>query len=47
MFGGTKSRVTLEAESWAVGILIDRFGKDIPIITVDTEYSKEEMAIIC
>ena len=38
MFGGSQSRVTLEAENWAVGILIDRFGKDIPIITVDENH---------
>ena len=46
MFGGTKSRVTLEAENWAVGILIDRFGKDIPIITVDNEHIKTVVDVI-
>lgn len=35
MFGGEKVTVTLEAENRFVGILIDRFGKDITICKVD------------
>ena len=46
MFGGSQSRVTLEAENWAVGILIDRFGKDIPIITVDQDHIQTVVDII-
>ena len=46
MFGGNKSRVTLEAENWAVGILIDRFGKDIPIITVDESHIQTVVDVI-
>ncbi len=32
MFGGEEMYVTLEAENEMVGVLIDRFGKDIPIM---------------
>ena len=38
MFGGEEARVTLEAENSMVGILIDRFGKDIVIHPVDEEH---------
>ena len=38
MFGGEELQVTLEAENRLVGILIDRFGKDIPIKTVDENH---------
>ena len=40
MYGGEEARVTLEAENSAVGILVDRFGKDIPIIRTDSEHFK-------
>ena len=35
MFGGEETRVTLEAENSMVGVLVDRFGKDISIKPVD------------
>ena len=35
MFAGDEVAVTLEAENAKAGILIDRFGKDIPIAQVD------------
>ena len=38
MFGGEEMQVTLEAENEMVGILIDRFGKDIPIKAVDENH---------
>jgi len=38
MFGGEEVQVTLEAENGMVGILIDRFGKDIPIRPVDENH---------
>lgn len=34
MFGGTVTSVTLEAENGMAGILIDRFGKDIPMLPI-------------
>ena len=38
MFGGEETRVTLEAENKMVGVLIDRFGKDITVKPVDEEH---------
>ena len=38
MYGGEEVRVTLEVENQMVGILIDRFGKDIPIKPVDKNH---------
>lgn len=35
MFSGEETRVTLEAENYMVGVLIDRFGKDIIIAPID------------
>ena len=35
MFTGEETAVTLEAENHMVGVLIDRFGKDIPVMPVD------------
>ena len=38
MFGGEETRVTLEAENSMVGVLVDRFGKDISIKPVDDRH---------
>ena len=38
MYGGKPTRVTLEGENAMVGILIDRFGKDIPILRKDDDH---------
>ena len=38
MFGGEEARVTLVADNAMAGILIDRFGKEIPIIPLDDEH---------
>ncbi len=38
MYSGEETKVTLEAENYMVGVLIDRFGKDIIIIPVDEEH---------
>lgn len=35
MYGGEEIQVTLEAENGMVGVLIDRFGKDMPVKKVD------------
>ncbi|MBR1560579.1 MAG: WYL domain-containing protein [Clostridia bacterium] len=37
MFGGDVVPVTLEAEAWMAGILIDRFGNDLPMIQTEDE----------
>lgn len=38
MYSGEPTRVTLEGENAMVGILIDRFGKDIPILRKDDDH---------
>ena len=38
MFGGEETRVTLEGEAYLVGVLIDRFGKDITIVPKDENH---------
>lgn len=38
MFGGEEKKVTLEAENEKIGIMIDRFGKDIIVAPVDDEH---------
>ena len=38
MFSGDVTRVTLEVKNSLVGVLIDRFGKDIPIMQKDREH---------
>ncbi len=38
MYGGEEVKVTLEAENGMVGILIDRFGKEIPIKQTDESH---------
>ena len=38
MYGGEMTRVHLEVANELVGVMIDRFGKDIPIISVDREH---------
>ncbi|NLN96905.1 MAG: WYL domain-containing protein [Eubacteriaceae bacterium] len=47
MFGGETCRVTLEGENHMVGVLIDRFGKDIPIVKLDDNrfYTHIEVAV--
>lgn len=38
MYGGDETKVTLEAENGMVGVLIDRFGKDIIIVPKDDDH---------
>ncbi len=47
MYGGETCRVTLEGTNEMVGILIDRFGKDIPIYQRDANrfYAHVEVAV--
>ncbi len=45
MFGGEEVKVTLEAENGMVGILLDRFGKDIPIKPVDADHFRTSVAV--
>ena len=45
MFGGEESRVTLEAENHMVGVLIDRFGKDIIIAPSDEDHFRTTVTV--
>lgn len=45
MYGGEEVTVTLEAKNGMVGILIDRFGKDIPIKPVDAEHFRTSVVV--
>lgn len=38
MFGGEETPVILQAKNYMVGILMDRFGKDIPLVPIDSEH---------
>ena len=38
MFGGDETGVTLEADNSMVNVIIDRFGKDIVISSVDEDH---------
>ncbi len=45
MFGGEETRVTLEADNDAAGILIDRFGKDLIIMRADEGHFKTVVSV--
>ena len=38
MFGGEVTYVSLVAENWMAGIIIDRFGKDVRMIPIDADH---------
>jgi len=46
MFTGEETTVTLEAENNMVGVLIDRFGKDINITPVDDEHFQASVNVV-
>ena len=45
MFGGEEVKVKLEAENGMVGILLDRFGKDIPVKPVDADHFRTSVVV--
>ena len=45
MYGGEETRVTLEAENALIGIFIDRFGKEMPVIPTDEGHFKTMLNI--
>ncbi len=45
MFGGEETSVTLEGENAMVGVVIDRFGKDIPIAPVDADHFEAKVDV--
>jgi predicted DNA-binding transcriptional regulator YafY len=46
MYGGEMVHVTLEGQNHMVGVLIDRFGKDISIIPLDSEHFRAHVDVI-
>lgn len=45
MFGGREETVTIEIENSMVGVFIDRFGTDIPVIPIDESHSKIRVTV--
>ena len=45
MFGGEETRVTLEGRNDMVGIIIDRFGKDVFIVPVDEDHFQVNVTV--
>ena len=46
MFGGEAERLTLEFSNNLIGVVIDRFGKDIPIRKTDEEHFQISVEIV-
>ena len=46
MFGGEETAVTLEGESRMVGAVIDRFGKEIPIVPIGQDRFRAEVRAV-
>ena len=45
MYGGEETKVTLEARNDMVGVIIDRFGKDIFIVPVDSDHFQVNVTV--
>jgi hypothetical protein len=45
MFGGEETSVTLEGENHMVGVLIDRFGKDILLVPTDDDHFEAKVNV--
>lgn len=45
MYGGELTRVQLEVDNELVGVMIDRFGKDIPIIMIDDNHFRTSVDV--
>ena len=46
MFGGEVTPVTLRAENAMVGVIIDRFGKDVPLTPVDEDHFEVSVNVV-
>ena len=46
MFGGEESSVILQGENSMVGILMDRFGKDIPLVPIDENHFEARVNVV-
>jgi len=45
MFGGAETAVILQGENHMVGILMDRFGKDIPLVPIDDNHFEAKVNV--
>ena len=45
MFGGNETAVILQGENHMVGILMDRFGKDIPLVSIDDDHFEAKVNV--
>jgi len=45
MFGGEETSVILQGENHMVGILMDRFGKDIPLVSIDENHFEAKVNV--
>lgn len=45
MYTGEETDVVIQGENNMVGVLIDRFGKDIPIIALDDDYFEAKVNV--
>ena len=45
MFGGSETAVILQGENHMVGILMDRFGKDIPLVSIDDDHFEAKVNV--
>ena len=46
MFGGEAERLTLEFSNHLIGVVVDRFGKDIPIRKTDEEHFQVSVDVV-
>ena len=46
MFAGEKKRLTLQFENKLIGVAIDRFGQDIPVVKIDDTHF-QTMVEVC
>ena len=45
MFGGSEESVTLNFDNRFIGVVIDRFGTDIPVIKTDSEHFETSVTV--
>ena len=45
MYGGETQRVTMQFSNELIGVVIDRFGKDIPILKVDSKHFETTVTV--
>ena len=45
MFGGSEESVTLNFDNRFIGVVIDRFGTDVPVIKTDSEHFETSVTV--